>query len=266
MLVAITSDENHRIFDDEAHRRAREAMHAIADRLTDQGLNILGQEWDEAHYLKATNAWGVMCDATIGANGTFTWDYRADATWTDPAQITAVAMTLLAADSPDAAAPWALRFPGQTFKSAVGLAARARGLHARLAEVIADPDLLEVSADVEPPGPKRGAVRVRYNVLRWECKLACTDADTTGLDVTEITEAIGWSVPRLQVLNARFTPSNQYGAGKSSLHARQVPAAGPTRVWPAEGGPSHRTLERPRPQRGMRLQQQPADPPLRHGQ
>jgi len=197
--MTAVSEQNHRIFDHEAHRRARDAMHAVADGLTDQGLDILGQECDEALYLKAANAWGALCEATIGANGTFTWDYRAaDATWTDPAQITAMAMTLLGADIPSDAAPAPLRFPGQTLKSAVGLAARARGLHARLAEVIADPDFLEVSADVEitnPAHPERGATRVRDNVLRWECKLACPDADITGLDAAEITEAIGRSVP-----------------------------------------------------------------------
>jgi hypothetical protein len=207
VLMAATSTENHHIFGDEAHRRAREAMHAVADGLTDQGLDILGQEWDEAHYLKATNAWGARCEATVGANGTFTWDYRAaGAPWTDPAQITAMTMTLLAADSTAATLP-PLRFPGQTLKSAVGLTARARGLHARLADVIADPEFLEVSADVEitnPARPERGAVRVRDNVLRWECKLTSTGAGTTGLDATEITETIGRSVPQLRVLNARF--------------------------------------------------------------
>jgi len=210
MLMAAVSDEDHRIFDDEARRRARDTMHAVADGLTDQGLDILGQEWDEAHYLKATNAWGALCEATIGANGTFTWDYRtAGATWTDPAQITTIAMTLLAADTPDDAPSSPLRFPGQTLKSAVGLAARARGLHARLADVIADPEFLEVSADVEitnPARPERGATRVRDNILRWECKLVCPGAGTTGLDAAEITEAIGRSVPQLRVLNARYAP------------------------------------------------------------
>jgi len=210
MLMAAVSDEDHRIFVAEAHRRARDAMHAVADGLTDQGLDILGQEWDEAHYLKASNAWGALCEATIGANGTFTWDYRtADAAWTDPAQITAMAMTLLAADSPDDAAPSLLRFPGQTLKSAVGLAARARGLHARLTDIIADPEFLEVSADVEitnPARPERGAARIRDNVLRWECKLACPGAGITGLDAAEITEAIGRSVPQLRMLTARFAP------------------------------------------------------------
>jgi hypothetical protein len=206
--MSAVSDEDLRIFVDETRPRAREALHAVADGLTDQGLDILGQEWDEAHYLKATNAWGAMCEATTDGNGTFTWDYRAaDATWTDPAQITAMAITLLAADSPDDAASLPLRFPGQTLKSAVGLAARACGLHARLADVIADPEFLEVSADVEitnPARPERGAVRVRGNVLRWECKFACPGAGTTGLDAAEITEAIGRSVPQLRVLNARF--------------------------------------------------------------
>jgi hypothetical protein len=210
MLMAVTSTENHRISGDEAHHSAREAMHAVADGLTDQGLDILGQEWDEAHYLKATNAWGARCEATVGANGTFIWEYGAvDAPWTDPAQITAMVMTLLAADSTDDSAPSALRFPGQTLKSAVGLAARASGLHVRLTDVIADPEFLEVSADVEitnPVRPERGAVRVRGNALSWECQLACQDSDATGLDAAEITEAIGRSVPQLRVLNARFAP------------------------------------------------------------
>ena len=165
------------------------------------------QEWDEAHYLKATNAWGARCDATVGANDTFTWDYYAvGATWTDAAQITAMTMTLLAADSAAPTVP-PLQFPGQTLKSAVGLTARVCSLHARLVDVIADPEFLELSADVEitnPARPERGAVRVRDNVLRWECKLACPGEGSTGLDAMEITETIGRSVPQLRVLNARF--------------------------------------------------------------
>jgi hypothetical protein len=235
--MAVTSNEDHHIFSDEAHRRAREAMHAVADGLTDQGLDILGQEWDEAHYLKATNAWGALCEATIGANGTFTWDYRAaGGPWTDPAQITAMAMILLAADSPEDA-PSPLRFPGQTLRSAVGLAARARGLHARLADVIADPEFLEVSAGVEitnPARPERGAVCVRGNVLSWECQLACPDIDATGLDAAQITEAIGRSVPQLRVLNAASHPSNQYPVRP----ARPVPA------WPQSARRAARAARR----------------------
>jgi hypothetical protein len=210
MLMAATNDENPPLFDDEAHRRARDAMHAIADGLTDHGLDILGQEWEEAHYLKANNAWGALCDATVGANGTFTWNYRVTGTpWTDPAQITAMAMILLAADTPDDTAPPPLRFPGQTLKSAVGLAARARGLQARFADVIADPEFLEVSADVEitnPARPERGATLVRDNVLGWECKLARPGSGTIGLAAAEIAEAIGRSVPQLRVFNTRFAP------------------------------------------------------------
>jgi hypothetical protein len=208
MSSSASDDEGPRIFSDEAHRRARETMYGVANGLVDQGLDVLGQEWEEAHYLKAVNAWGALCDATIGADGTFTWDYRAaDPARTDPAQIADIAMTLLAFGTHDDAAALTLRCPGQSFKSAVGLTARARGALVRLTEVIADPQFLEVSANVEITNParsERGAVRVRDNLLQWECRLAAPDS--VGLSVTEITETIGRSVPQLKVLNASIAP------------------------------------------------------------
>jgi hypothetical protein len=155
--------------------------------------------------LKATNAWGALCEATISADGAFAWDYRAiDGAWTDPAPITAMTLALLDACQPGSgAAP--LRYPGQTFKSAVGLAARACGMSASLARVLKSPAFLEISADVEitnPARPERGAVRVSDTALRWECRIADPGTAAAGLDVQEITETIGRSVPQLTVLDA----------------------------------------------------------------
>ena len=96
---AVASDDQ-RIHDKRARRRAWAAMHAVADGLTGQGLDILGQEWEEAFRLKATNAWGALCEATIGPGQLFRWEYRsADGCWTDPVQIAAMAMILLGADN-----------------------------------------------------------------------------------------------------------------------------------------------------------------------
>jgi hypothetical protein len=82
-----------------------------------------------------------------------------------------------------------------------------RGLRAHLADVITDPEFLEVSANVEitnPVRPERGAALVRDNVLRWECRIARPGSGTPGLDAAEITETIGRSVPQLRVFNGEF--------------------------------------------------------------
>lgn len=98
MLTAGIGAEDQGIHDERAHRRARTAMYAVADGLTGKGLDILGQEWEEQYYLKAANAWGALCEATIGANGLFSWEYRAaEGCWTDAAQIAAMTMILLGA-------------------------------------------------------------------------------------------------------------------------------------------------------------------------
>jgi hypothetical protein len=206
MLMAAAGDENDGDENDHVHAVAVHAVavHAVADGLTGQGLDILGQEWEEARYLKATNAWGARGEATVGANGVFTWEYyAAGRRWDDPAQIADMALILLGADPP--ADGWSAerpRYPGQSFRSAVGMIARCHGLQARL-DVLADPVFLEVSADVEitnPSRPERGAVRVRDGALRWECRLA----GAGGLDVAEITETIGRSVPQLRMLDRSF--------------------------------------------------------------
>jgi hypothetical protein len=205
MAMAAARDDGHRFRDEQARRRARAAMLAMADGLTEQGLDIICPEWEETHSLRATNAWSALCEATITAGGAFAWDYRAiDGTWTDPAPIIAMTLALLGADHPDASA-LTPRYPGQTFKSAVGLAARACGMHARLAYVLTSPAFLEISADVEvtnPARPERGAVRINDTALRWDCQIIDPGSAAAGLDVQEITETIGRSVPQLRVLDA----------------------------------------------------------------
>lgn len=195
-----------------AQHRTRATMHVVADGLADQGLDILGQEWEEALYLKATNAWGALCEATVGPNDLFRWEYRSvDSNWTDPVQIAAMTMILLDADHAAQAcnAP-SLRYPGQTFKSAVGLIARAHGMHARFADVTRDDDLLEITAEVEitnPSRPGRGRVLATDSAICWECKFAGPNTSDAGLDATEIVETIGRSVPQLKVVNAQSVAS-----------------------------------------------------------
>jgi hypothetical protein len=204
MMTAAVADDSFPVRDEQARQRARAAMLAVADGLAEQGLDILGQEWEGSHRLKATNAWSALCEATIAENGGFTWHYRSGAgAWTEPAQIAAMTLTLLGASDagPGTGAP-PLRYPGQTFKSAVGLTARASGMHARLGEVLTDPELLEVSTGIEitnPALPDRGAVHVTDTALRWECRIANPETGGTGLDAWEITETIGRSVPQLRV-------------------------------------------------------------------
>lgn len=208
MTTRDSGAQPHRIFDEEAHDRAYAAMRAVADGLGDQGLDILGQEWQEAHYLKATNAWGALCEATVGADGFFTWEYRpSDGTWDEPAEIAAMILALLGADTPAGGLRDLLaRYPGQSMRSAVGLTARAHGMHARLAGVIGHEDFLEIDADVEitnPARPERGGVLYNGRAVRWKCRLASPDAAGAGLQISEISKTVGSSVPQLQVLNAR---------------------------------------------------------------
>ncbi|MGO9081055.1 MAG: hypothetical protein ACLQDY_18785 [Streptosporangiaceae bacterium] len=208
MPTAAVASGDPSIHNKRAHHGAWAAMHVVADGLTGQGLDILGQEWEEAFYLKATNAWGALCEATVGPNELFRWEYRsADGGWTDPAQIAVMTMILLGADNAAEAcnAP-SLRYPAQSFKSAVGLTARAHGMHARLAHVIRDDEFLEISAEVEitnPSQPGRGRVLARNSAICWECTFAQPNTGDAGLDATEIVETIGRSVPQLKVVSAQ---------------------------------------------------------------
>jgi hypothetical protein len=205
MVTAALSDDSYQAGGEQARRRARAAVHAVADGLTDQGLDILGPEWDGSHCLKATNAWNALCEATIHDNGRFTWEYRAaKGGWTDPAQLAAMTLTLLgASDAGPGPGEPPLRYPGQAFNSAVGLTARAAGMHARLGRVHGYPELLEVSIDIEisnPARPDRGAVHVTDTALRWECRIADPETSAVGLAIQDITETIGRSVPQLQAI------------------------------------------------------------------
>lgn len=205
--MTLATDREPKIYDDMAHQRAFATMHAVADGLADQGLDVLGQEWDEAHYLKATNAWGALCEATVGADGVFTWEYRpVDAIWEGPEDIVRMALTLLGADAAAGERGQQLaRYPGQTLRGAVGLTARARGMQAELTQVFGHPDFLEVNADlkiINPARPERGSVFFNGSAVRWECRLAGSGTETPGLEVAEITKTIGSSVPQLQVINA----------------------------------------------------------------
>ncbi|MGH3404042.1 MAG: hypothetical protein ACRDRJ_16295 [Streptosporangiaceae bacterium] len=195
------------IHDKQARYQTWAAMQTLADGLTDQGLDILGQEREEDFCLKATNAWGALCEATVGPGQLFRWEYRsADGGWTDPAQIAAMAMILLGADdAADARDAPSRRYPGQTFKSAVGLTAREHGMQAKLANVIRDDELLEVGAEVEITDPARldrGRVLASDTAICWECTFVSPNTGGNGLDVAEVVEAIGRSVPQLKVMNA----------------------------------------------------------------
>jgi hypothetical protein len=199
MVTAALSDDSYQAGGEQARRRARAAVHAVADGLTDQGLDILGPEWDGSHCLKATNAWNA-----------------------------AMTLTLLgASDAGPGPGEPPLRYPGQAFNSAVGLTARAAGMHARLGRVHGYPELLEVSIDIEisnPARPDRGAVHVTDTALRWECRIADPETSAVGLAIQDITETIGRSVPQLQAIGITlpgpaWTPWNpplQTGAPSAS--------------------------------------------------
>jgi hypothetical protein len=205
ITMVLTGMQDSRVYDAQAHSRARAAMREVADGLSSQGMDILGQEWQEAHYLKASNVWGALCDATVGANGLFTWEYRpVGGAWTDPEQAAGMAMHLLGASS-DAGAVPLVRFPGQSIKAAAGLRVRQHGLTAQLTEVVGDDLFLEVMCAVEvtnPDRPEHGRVLIRDNSVCWECRIVGAGQQCPGLCAAEIARIIGGSVPQLAIVNA----------------------------------------------------------------
>jgi hypothetical protein len=173
----------------EPEQGARAVLDAVADRLTDHGLDILGPPWDEPYRFRVPNVRGALCEVTVRENGTLAWEYRPfHGSRSDPAQLAAIAAAVLGAG---AAASLPSRSAGLTLKGVIALALRERGLSARLASVVPDEAACEVYAEVEitnPARPGRGAVRVSDDgMVLWECP-----ADGTG--ALEFAEAIAAAV------------------------------------------------------------------------
>jgi hypothetical protein len=203
--VALTAEPEDRVYGEQGHERAAAAMREIADRLTEEGMDIHGQVWKEVHYLKAANVWGALCEATVGANGMFAWEYRPlDGAWDDPEQAAAMAGRLLGADEGGGAAAPVIRYPGQAAMAAAGLRARGQGLRARLAELYENDDLLEVAFAIEitnPARPERGRVLIGNGAVTWECRMAGYGKDGGGLSNAEISGIVGASVPQLAAIS-----------------------------------------------------------------
>jgi len=132
-------------------------MNAVADGLAGHGLDILGPAWEETHHFKVTNVQGALCEVIVGENGSVSWEYRQVHGYrADPAHVTAMVLGFLGAGGTEHHGTLPGRFTGLTLKGAVGLAARERGMRARLGRVARDEAACEISAEVEVTNPARG--------------------------------------------------------------------------------------------------------------
>ena len=132
-------------------------MNAVADGLAGHGLDILGPAWEETHHFKVTNVQGALCEVIVGENGSVSWEYRQVHGYrADPAHVTAMVLGFLGAGGTEHHGTLPGRYTGLTLKGAVGLAARERGMRARLGRVARDEAACEISAEVEVTNPARG--------------------------------------------------------------------------------------------------------------
>jgi hypothetical protein len=175
-------------------------LHAVADGLGAQGVDIRGPAWEGGQHFKATNVLGVLCEFTVSDSGSAAWDYCP--VWDcrkDPAQVTAMVLGLLGAPgAPDGAAPPG-GYLGRTLMGAVGRAARLCGMQTTLIVVGADHADCEVVAQVEvtnPARPGNGAVYVTSDdTVRWECGLTGPGPGVLALTPGEIAGTIARSLP-----------------------------------------------------------------------
>jgi hypothetical protein len=177
------------------------AMHAVADGLTDHGLDIRGPAWEKTHHFNVINVPGALCELVIGENGSVTWEYRP--IWdcrVDPAQVTAMILELLGASPAREGAAPACGYRGRTLMGAVGRAVRASGMRTHLSIVGQDDADCEVYSEVEmsnPAQPGRGTAWVSQdNAVRWECRFIDLVQGTQTFAPTDIAETIARSLPR----------------------------------------------------------------------
>jgi len=152
---------------------AAAALLAIADDLTTAGFSARSPAWNGSAYLAITNARGALCDLTITATGTLTWDYRSHhGSHVEPGQITGIVLNLLSPGTgqPAAAPP---PCPAASLKGTVGQALAARGLRVTLNLLDQDHERYETYAEIQitnPASPARGTVRVTDDGdLTWSC-------------------------------------------------------------------------------------------------
>jgi len=179
---------------------AASSLLAIADELTATGYGTHSPIWDGSAYFKIYNARGALCDLTITADGTLTWDYRSlHGSHIHPDQITGIVLDLLSPGTSPPAGAATARHPGATLKSAAGRALAARGLHVTLNLIDQDHDYYETFAEIHitnPADPSRETARVTDDGdLAWQCHI---HGQAGGITPAEIAATINRALTRAQ--------------------------------------------------------------------
>lgn len=171
------------------------AVLAVADGLTDQGLDVRDPACEKAHILKITSARSLLCEIIISQSGLVTWEYLPlTGSGADPAQVTKMIMSALGTDGADYSGVPPRQCPGLTLKGTVGRELRERGMQVRLSVIAPDDVLCEVYSDIEVMNPeKRSRGRVLFDddgVIRWECRISESAAGSQGIEPGEIAGTI----------------------------------------------------------------------------
>lgn len=177
-----------------SHGSMGATVHAVADRLTDHGLDVSGPVWDESERLSITNARDAVCEIMIYQRGFLTWEYYPLASnGVDPADVSDKVTAVLGAGDAEHT-DMDYKIPrGLPLKSTVGRALRIHGLDISLA-VYEDRCLFEVSTElvvINPARPERGRVRVSdYGTITWECGASAMAGGIEGISATEFAETV----------------------------------------------------------------------------
>jgi hypothetical protein len=170
---------------------AEAALRDAADALTAHGFDVSVPAEEQAFHLQLTNVRGALCDLTFTSRGAMIWEYRPfRGTWTAPAQIASMVLTILDVDS----CGLAIRhYPGLALKGLVGRALAERGMTVDVKVIYQDDVNYEIHAEIQvtnPAHPGRGLVRVADDAtIRWECQLNLM-AEEGGLGLDDITQTI----------------------------------------------------------------------------
>jgi len=200
MSAAIAAQQNERA----GGELADQALCAIADGLTAQGLDIRSPAGERSRFLKITNARGMFCELSIADEGSVTWECRPfSGGTTRPAAIAGMVLAALGieprADDPGASpAP----LPGLTLKGEAGRALREHGMQVFLRVLDCDDARCEVYAEIEVTNPARrdrGTVHVDDDgLVLWESHLSHPASGTPGISPDEITRTIAGALGLLQ--------------------------------------------------------------------
>ncbi len=184
-----------------------ETGEAVADMLTEAGLDVLIPGPEDSVVLKITNVPRVLCDLTIASNGSVTCDYRTfDGGQADAAQLAAIALSLLSS-ALDESAALRLSTSNVPLKEAVGRALAARGMRVTLDPEGTDERFRDAGADAEivvtnPAEPERGTIGVDDDgALWWACRAYVPAQRLSGLGLDEVAatvaRALAWKQPPL---------------------------------------------------------------------